>query len=84
MFRKRDENRWRIPKDGTISADVYKLTKEGKKPGEISKLLNVKGNIVRVLLYRIRNPERANESSLKSWHKRSKHDGPTAIKSANI
>lgn len=60
---KRDQRGWRIPRDGTLSREIYDLTLQGKMPAEIAKTLRCDANTVRVLVNRFRRPEDANERS---------------------
>lgn len=56
----RNDNGWRIPRVGTKSHDIYRLARQGKKPRAIAAELNISNGVVRVSLFRIRNPGTAN------------------------
>jgi hypothetical protein len=60
-MRPRDEQGWRVPRPNTISASIYALAKEGMGAAKIAHKLGRKVNNVRVHLFKIRHPERANE-----------------------
>lgn len=56
--RPRDENGWRIPKDGTRRREVYDLLKAGKSRREIRDALpNCSDNAVGSLINQIRRPD---------------------------
>ncbi len=57
----RDEIGWRVPRPSTKSRQIYDLAKAGKGSAEITKITGDKGSVVRVLLWKIRNPENANQ-----------------------
>lgn len=63
----RDANNFRIPKEGTISRKIYDLLLLGHKPIEISKMLNVPDNTVRVLIHRFKHPDQMNAISLSEY-----------------
>lgn len=67
----RDENGHRVPRDGTLSKSIYELASLGMQPMQMAARLNVKPLTVRVLLFRIRNPARANELARRHQNKNS-------------
>src|SRR5262249_46385283 len=60
-MRPRDQKGWRVPRPNTIAARIYMLAKKGMGATEIDQELGRKVNNVRVHLFKIRRPERANE-----------------------
>ena len=60
ISRARDDLGWRIPRRNTLSRDIYNLAKAGKTPIKIASALGIFPSTVRVLLFRIRNPKKAN------------------------
>ena len=52
--RPRDDRGWIIPKDGTLSRQIYDLLVQGKGTAEIASRLGVKVTNTRVLAYKIR------------------------------
>lgn len=64
----RDSDGWRIPRHGTKSAVIYKHLKNGLGPLEISEKIGDNRNNVAVLAWRIKNPTRANEIALNTYH----------------
>ena len=59
--RPRDAAGFRVPRKGTLSWDVYKLLSRRLSAGEIAARLGADRTVVRVLMYKIRNPERSND-----------------------
>jgi hypothetical protein len=60
-MRPRDEQGWRVPRPGTISANIYALAKKGLSTGEIAKELGRERNNVEAHLFKIKRPERRNQ-----------------------
>ena len=60
-IRPRDGQGWRVPRAGTIAADIYALAKKGLSAGEIANALGRGRNNVRVHLFKIKRPERGNQ-----------------------
>lgn len=54
----RDEVGWRIPRLGTFSRQIYRLTKEGSSSAEIARVTGKSINTVRVLKCKFQHPER--------------------------
>jgi hypothetical protein len=62
---------WRVPKEGTKSAKIYQLMRNGVRPKEISKRLNTTRNSVKVTMWQIRHPKEANiRQRLSPYYKR--------------
>ena len=61
LRRPRDAAGFRVPRKGTLSWDVYKLLSRQLSAGEIAARLGADRTVVRVLMYKIRNPERSND-----------------------
>jgi hypothetical protein len=59
--RDRDSRGWKIPKPETAAARVYEMMTVGASAGKISATLGKSANSIRVTMWRIRHPERANE-----------------------
>ena len=59
--RPRDEQGWRVPRRGTVSANIYALAKKGLSVIEIAKQLSRARSNVNVHLFKIKRPERANQ-----------------------
>ena len=57
----RDERGWRVPHEGTKSHEIYKLLVSGVGSGDISRQLKMGSGQVRVLINRIKYPERNNK-----------------------
>jgi predicted transcriptional regulator len=68
-IRPRDELGWRVPRPGTIAADIYALAKKGLSTGEIAKELGRERNNVGVHLFKIKRPERGNQLG-NGWKKK--------------
>ncbi len=68
-MRPRDEQGWRVPRPGTIAADIYALAKKGLSAREIAKVLGRQRNSVKGHLWKIRHPERGNRLG-NAWRKR--------------
>ncbi len=60
-MRPRDEQGWRVPRSGTVSANIYALAKKGLSVPEIAKQLGRARSNVGVHLFKIKRPERANK-----------------------
>ena len=60
-YRERDSNGWRIPREGTKTAAIYRMLQEGKRPKEIATALNHSFGAVRVLIHRIKHPDHVND-----------------------
>ena len=56
----RDELGWRIPRAGTLSRNIYRLTRQGMTPSAIAAALGTTPQRVRVLLCHLRHPEKTN------------------------
>lgn len=58
----RDEQGWRVPREGTLSYQIYMLTKQGRTPEEIAGVVVTAGTVkletIRVLLHKMRHPEK--------------------------
>jgi hypothetical protein len=67
--RPRDENGWVVPRNGTKSAKIYAMLKEGKPPTMIARELNANRNGVKVLAHSIKNPDKHNANVQKYAHK---------------
>lgn len=63
----RDEQGWRIPREGTKSLEVYLLMKEGLRPKKIAETLNDDARSIAVLACYIKRPEKKN-SYQRQWH----------------
>ena len=57
-LRPRDNEGWRVPRPGTISAKIYACAKKGMRTIEIARALGRKRSTVSVHLFKIRHPER--------------------------
>ena len=68
-MRPRDEQGWRVPRPGTIAANIYALAKKGLSTGEIAKQLGRERNNVGVHLFKIKRPEKGNQLG-NAWKKR--------------
>jgi IS30 family transposase len=68
-MRPRDEQGWRVPRPGTVSANIYALAKKGLSATQIAKQLGRARNTVAVHLFKIKRPERANYLG-SSWKER--------------
>jgi hypothetical protein len=68
-MRPRDEQGWRVPRPGTIAANIYALAKKGLSTGEIAKELGRERNNVGVHLFKIKRPEKGNQLG-NAWKKR--------------
>lgn len=68
-MRPRDEQGWRVPRPGTISANIYALAKKGLSTREIAKELGRERNYVGVHLFKIKRPEKSNQLG-NAWKKR--------------
>lgn len=64
----RDDNGWRIPREGTKSAEIYRLAREGKKASVIATELGMNRLTVGVLLFKMRNPGASNARSLNEYY----------------
>jgi hypothetical protein len=62
-MRPRDEQGWRVPRPGTIAAEIYSMAKNGLEAREIASALGRPRNNVGVHLFKIRRPERSNQFS---------------------
>ena len=71
-MRPRDQQGWRVPRRGTLSADIYALAKKGLSATQIAKQLGRTRNNVQVHLFKIKRPERANQFG-RSWKDRRPH-----------
>ncbi len=60
-MRPRDEQGWRVPRAGTVGAEIYALAKKGLNAREIAKVLGRQRNNVGVHLFKMRRPERSNQ-----------------------
>ncbi len=60
-MRPRDEQGWRVPRPGTIAAEICALAKKGLNTREIARTLGRHRNNVGVHLFKIRRPERGNQ-----------------------
>ena len=60
-MRPRDEQGWRVPRRGTVSANIYALAKKGLSVTEIATQLGRARSNVGVHLFKIKRPERANQ-----------------------
>jgi hypothetical protein len=60
-MRPRDEQGWRVPRPGTVSANIYALAKMGLSTSEIARALGRARNNVGVHLFKIKRPERGNQ-----------------------
>jgi DNA-binding CsgD family transcriptional regulator len=72
--RPRDEDGWRMPRPGTISAQIYALAKQGLNSSQIAATLGRQRGTVSVHLFKIRNPERSNQIGT-GWRKRLRDEG---------
>ncbi len=52
----RDAAGWRIPRLGTLSRQIYRLTKEGYSSADIAKATGKSLNNVRVLKFKFQHP----------------------------
>lgn len=68
-MRPRDEQGWRVPRPGTIAADIYALAKKGLSTREIAEELGRGRNNVGVHLFKIKRPERGNQLG-NAWKKK--------------
>lgn len=64
----RDERGWRVPRAGTLSFEIYRLTQAGICPKDIAELLHCSRSSVGVLLFRIRHPDAANSNGLAGYY----------------
>jgi hypothetical protein len=68
-MRPRDDQGWRVPRPGTIAANIYALAKKGLSTGAIAKKLGRDRNNVGVHLFKIKRPEKGNQLG-NAWKKR--------------
>jgi hypothetical protein len=68
-MRPRDDQGWRVPRPGTIAANVYALAKKGLSTSEIAKQLGRERNNIGVHLFKIKRPEKGNQLG-NAWKKR--------------
>ena len=57
----RDQDGWRIPRDGSKSRRIYDLLLEGCSHRQIQQEVGGSLNCIRVLIYYMRHPEKHNE-----------------------
>ncbi len=60
-FCPRDEFGRRVPRQSTLSRRIYDLMAQGMAPADIAVEVGASQNTVRVLIYKIRHPDKANE-----------------------
>jgi len=63
-FLLRDGYGYRVPREGTASRKVYDMMRAGIAPVEIARALKKSQSTIGVLLYKIRNPDKANAREL--------------------
>lgn len=64
IVRPRDVRGWRIPKPGSKSRDIYNRLAAGERAGDIARSYPERmRSTISVLIWRIRNPEDANEAA---------------------
>jgi hypothetical protein len=68
-MRPRDAQGWRVPRPGTIAANIYALAKKGLSTSEIAKQLGREHNNIAVHLFKIKRPEKGNQLG-NAWKKR--------------
>ena len=56
----RDSNGWRIPREGTLSRQIYELTVAGWEPHHIADKLDIDSNNARMLIFKFKNPAKTN------------------------
>ena len=67
-MRPRDEQGWRVPRPGTIAANIYALAKKGLSTSVAKQLCRERSNIA-VYLFKIKRPEKGSELG-NAWKKR--------------
>jgi hypothetical protein len=94
-MRPRDEQGWRVPRPGTIAANIYALAKKGLITSVAKQLGRERSNIT-VHRFKIKRPEKGNELgnawkkrdhkpvSLEEAYARSKPFAPTAESSSRL
>jgi hypothetical protein len=58
----RDREGWRIPKENSVSHQIYRLAKRGVTPMEMAGVTGKPANMIRVLLHRMRHPDQRRPS----------------------
>jgi hypothetical protein len=73
----RDDQGWRVPREGTVSRTIYDLTKAGLPPKQIGERLGIDPRNASVLVHRFKHPEKANE-----WQRKLDRTARKAVRDA--
>lgn len=81
----RDENGWRVPREGTLSRRVYDMIRaETPRHVMLRELAPIKRHTINKLVWRMRHPDMAAASARTAYHRRTKVMAPTIKPDATI